>query len=199
MVLERSKTALFNELMSDPKSLSQRFFERMGYHATGSGLLADQALFDVSRIVINLAEPEFFQWRVTQNLDETIDHLKSTNIEVMKVTPGVGELMIADDPAAMMKHGYAGVGPLTGVSWAEANTAWLPLSPTFAIALNDTPKWGMIDARGVHLLNCVQLSVARDRVFYRPSSGLRGIATRAMKARAARPAGLGPSLIDPNL
>jgi hypothetical protein len=66
-------------------------------------------------------------------------------------------------------------------------------------AIIEQPEWRIADSTIVHFLNCVQLSYAKERIFYKPLSGLHALAERAPAARLARPEGLGPSLIGLDL
>jgi len=130
------------------------------------------------------------------NIGELNVFLTQTSIQVFEIREGSGEFMIGDDPAPTLMAGYLGLGPLTGVSYDKTTTIALPVSPKFAIALIQEPEWHVATPEVIHFLNCVQLSNAKDRVFYNPNSGLRSLVERAPEARRARREGLGPSLIS---
>jgi hypothetical protein len=143
-------------------------------------------------------DTEFFQERVMINLDDLVDRLERTSIQVVETGPGAGEFLIADDPSPSLKVGHHGLGPLGGVPFPEATTIPLPLSPQICLALRDEPSWLIADAHAVMVMNRVQLSNAERRVFYAPASGLREAVARSVEPREARPESPGPTIIDWN-
>ena len=196
IVALRAREDLLGELRQNPQGLALAFLRRTKLYPAGSEALEEQAQWDANRALTTLNAPEFWHSRLMANIDELNALLSRTSIQVFEAGSGSGEFMIADDPAPTMMAGYFGLGPLTGVSYDKTTTIALPVSPRFAIALIEQPEWHQATPEVVHFLNCVQLSNAKERVFYNPHSNLRSLAERAPAARRARPPGLGPSLIS---
>ncbi|MGC1239216.1 MAG: DUF4238 domain-containing protein [Acidimicrobiales bacterium] len=195
VVVPRAREDLVRELRHNPEAFALAFLRRTGFHAAGSEALEAQVQWEADRALHALDTPEFWQARLMANIDELNALLSRTSIQVFEAGVGSGEFLIADDPAPTMMAGHRGLGPLAGVSYARTTTIALPVSPKYAIALIEQPEWREADSRTVHFLNCVQLSYAKERVFYSPLSGLRALAQRAPAARLVRPEGLGPLLI----
>ncbi len=196
IVALRAREDLLRELRQNQQDLAPSFLRRTGLHPAGPEALEEQAQWDADRAVASLDTPAFWHSRLMANVDELNALLSRTSIQVFEAVRGFGEFLIADDPAPTMMAGYLGLGPLTGVSYGKTTTIALPVSPRFAIALIEKPEWHEATPEEVHFLNCVQLSNAKERVFYDPRSNLRSLAERAPAARRARPPGLGPSLIN---
>ncbi len=197
-VLSRSKDDLIPLLLQDPAWLAARFFERTGIHLAGSEALLQQARREADMYAKVEFTESFKQWRIMLNLEEARIFLRPAGVEVIEAAPDAGRFMISDNPAAQLKAGYQGLGPLTGVSWQETDMVVLPLSPTITlgVTMKGVSRWVMASEGGVHMLNCIQLSNAKQRVFYRPSESRRNLALRAIEARRHRPETLGPTLID---
>lgn len=195
VVVPRAREDLLRDLRQIPQDLSLAFLRRTKLYLAGPEALETQAQWVADRAVLALDTPEFWQSRLMANIDELNVLLSRTNIQVFEAGEGSGEFMIADDPAPTMMAGHSGLGPLAGVSYDRTTTIALPVSPKYAIALIEQPEWRDADSRTVHFLNCVQLSYAKERIFYSPLSGLRSLAERAPAARHARPEGPGPTLI----
>jgi len=196
VILERTKRQVEQELMVDKAALAERFFRRRGFYPAGPELFAEQARIDAEFGAEVAIDDAFFHWRLMENFREAQQYLAPARVEVLVVAEGAETLLISDDPAVAMKAGYKGLGPLTGVSWSETNTVVMPISPGVALSLGSRAYRASIDRSQVSFLNRVQLSYASERVFYHPGSGLRDTAKLSMAARANRPPGLGPSLID---
>jgi hypothetical protein len=196
VVALRAREDLLRDLRQNPQDLALAFLRRTKLYPAGPEALEAQAQMDADRAVANLDTPAFWHSRLMANIDELNLFLSHTSIQVFEAGDGCGEFMIADDPAPPLMAGYLGLGPLSGVSYDKTTTIALPVSPRFTIALIEQPEWQQATPEVVHFLNCVQLSNAKERVFYNPHSSLRSMAGRAPSARRARPAGLGPSLIS---
>ena len=194
IVLERSKSKLFDIMMEQKDYLSQRYYERCGYFPAGDELFAEQARIEVEITRELLNDPEFFRSRLLVNFEENRKLLKNFSVEVIQA--GSKDFMICDDPAVRIKHGYRGLGPLTGVAWDETNALVMPVSPKFAISMAPVAKLHDADHVMTAFINRIQLSNAHERVFYKPSMELRALVKRAPAARRSRPEGLGPTLID---
>ncbi len=194
VVIQRSETELLDWVMEQREYLSERFFERRGFYPAGDELFAEQAQIEVQIAREQFINPEFFQERLMSNFEEARRMLSNFSVEVL--VAGDVEFMISDDPAVRIKHGYRGLGPLTGVAWDKTNALVMPVSPKFAISMAPAARMHDPDDAMAAFINRVQLSYAHDRVFYNPNSGLRSFAERAPTARRNRPPGLGPSLIE---
>jgi hypothetical protein len=202
-VARSSRGHLIESLMREPRRLAASFRARTGLYAEGAplprrvaGALIAQAEWEADRAMEEIGEAAFFQERVMINYDELVALLDQASVQVVEAQDGAGQFLISDDPAPSMKVGEIGLGPLGGIPYPEATTIGLPVTPSHVIALADSPSWEIADAGAVSFLNRVQLSIADRRVFYRPDSGLRDSAHRAIEARNKRPRWRGPHLID---
>lgn len=196
-VLSRTKDNLIPELLRDPDWLAARFIERNGRHPAGHEALLQQARHEANLYADMGITESFRQWRIMENLEEARDFLRPAGVEVIEAAPDAGRFLISDNPGVQLKTGYQGLGPLSGVSWPETDMVVLPLSPTItlAVAMKGKSRWVKTNDGGIHMLNCVQLSSAKQRVFYQPSNNLRELALRAVDARRRRPESIGPTLI----
>lgn len=196
-VIERARVGVIRDLAFKQKELEIAFHRGTGgLYSAGPEALEIQAERTAAIAVAALADDQFWQSRLMANINELEDWLAPRSIQVLEITDGASEFLIADDPAPTLAYGYTGLGPLSGVSYDKTNSISLPVTPHFAIALIDKPEWRTATPDVVYFLNCVELSYAKRRVFYNPNSPLRELAHRAVAARNVRPESLGPTLIS---
>lgn len=196
LVLDRAKDRVRHELLSDRDGLSSRFYQRRGFFPAGQELLMDQVEWELQQGVQSQFSDVWFQERMLVNFQEARLQIARGRVQVVEVPRDVGSFLIADDPAVQMKAGHLGLGPLGGVTWSETSTVLMPIDPQIALQLGSRPRRAVINSTQAHFMNCVQLSNARERVFYQESESLRLLATRAMAARSKRGTGEVPVLIN---
>lgn len=195
VVIERARDGVVRSLLEKPQDLEIAFRRSTGLYSAGPDSIRQQAERGADAAVKSLDNHVFWQSRLMANIEELNDFLLPKSIQVLEICDESNEFLIADDPSPTLMAGSLGLGPLAGVSYANTTTIALPVSPRFAIALIDEPEWLVATAEVVHYLNRVELSYARQRVFYRPNGSLRVLAQKAPAARSGRTVALGPTLI----
>jgi hypothetical protein len=196
LVIERAHAGVVSDLLANPQALTIAFLRRTSLYPAGPQALQEQAEWDADRAVEALDSAAFWQERLMANIDELNSFMAPMSIQVFEVTNPSIEFLIADDPAPTLMAGFFGLGPLAGVTYENATTIAMPVSPNFAVALISNPDWQIATQETVHFLNRVQLSYADQRVFYNPTGSLRALAEVAPAARRARIGNAGPTLID---
>jgi hypothetical protein len=169
--------ALISELLGQQgPHLADAFLKRTGFIATGSEALILQAEYEADIATATVTSGQFQGWRIETNFDDLVKLLDRTSIQVVTAAPNARRFMIGDDPSPSMKPYFRGLGPPGGVTWRDAKTIALPMSPDFTIALSDKASIVEVTDKEVEFLNRVQMSNAEESVFYRPDSVLRASA-----------------------
>lgn len=161
-------------LRANPSALDRHYFDRTGFHPPlNSGAHREWIIGELLSGFAALVESgETFQESVIRNYEEVKDWLSSSTLEIAQPAEGAGEFLIADSPAAALKPGWAGVGPLGGVTLAEATTIILPLGPRHMAAVARVSQVHQLDQAATDLLNSAEVAHAVQGVYYRPGSGL---------------------------
>lgn len=94
-----------------------------------------------------------------------------------------GEFLIGDAPAQTVAGDLVSIGPLDGVSWAEATSIWMPIGRRHAIALSNENVRYTIDHDGVDRLNAAQVRAAHAHVGWHPDAGLEAFAAAERERR----------------
>ncbi len=160
--------------LEDPVELAGAFSKRTGLYPAGPQALELEARLEAQEAAQRLlADGRYFRDHIHDNVRRLEELLSTAGLEVLHTTTGMGEFLIADDPAPSIKRDSVGVGPLGGVPWSQADTVALPLGPGHLIAVAKVSAWQVLDAVKVQRCNEYLLRNAQDRVFYRPGSGVR--------------------------
>lgn len=159
------------EMLSDD-SLPEVFTELTGgLVAAGPGALEYAA--EKMRLLVEgeFASGEFFAGRVLANVEKAKSKLVDYNLEICVTEEG--EFLLGDNPAATLRGGHSGVGPLGGVPWEDADTLMLPLGPKHVLGVRSgAPAWHSFSPDQANQLNRAQILGTVRHVFLKPDGEL---------------------------
>jgi Protein of unknown function (DUF4238) len=157
----------------DRRRMEELYYLKHGIVASGAAV-AQQIADDL------MAEPEAlyrsgaaFRLRVVDFYEEARRWAASAHLEILRPA-GRSEFLIGDTPAITIDGSRQTFGLRAGVTFGDATTVVLPLSPKRVAALGSADRSEAVPAAGVRLLNSFQVANARSFVYMRPGSGLEG-------------------------
>jgi len=161
-----------DEDLRNPARLDELFLARFGLHPAGPGarMAAYEAALDqiAARTDVGSA---FFGERVDENFERVRAELDGWGLQI-GVARGGAEFVISDDPVQTVQSASGRVGVLAGVTLADADALILPLGPGHIMSASRHDEYIDVHSAGVAKLNSAQFSVAQEKVFLRPGSGL---------------------------
>ena len=105
--------------------------------------------------------------RLEENVQRARAAMATNRIEVMEAATG-SEFVLSDVAAMTVKVGQRLGGPLYGVTFSDASTVVLPLSPRYAIAAGPASKRIQLASEHVRVLNETFVMSSHAHVIHRP-------------------------------
>lgn len=155
------------------ETLVSAFRDRFGIEPTGPESLQIIAEEIVNAASQNIDMDAFFHDRVHENYESALNRLKLLGIQVAEASNM--EFVLGDVPVLTVRRNFAGVGPLGGVPWDEADAILMTAGPRHMIGIGSIESWLPVDTAAVRMLNSAQIAGAQRNLYYRPGSGLRAL------------------------
>lgn len=154
------------EMARDPQLLELFRSEHAGLYPVGEDAITMAAESAIERIRTSLEAGAFILERMKENYPKAQEFVSRYSIEID--TPENGEFLIGDSPAASIRKGHPGVGPLQGVKWDEADTIILPIGRQHGIALAQKNRFLELPDEWVEFVNRVQVVGAIEYIMWHP-------------------------------
>lgn len=162
--------------IADRPAMEELFRRKHGYWAGGSAV-AEEMADDLLETTRNLYESgAAFRLRVVDVFDEARRMAASANLEIIRPRH-TGQFLLGDVPAISIGAGGHALGIPGGVTFGDATTVFLPLSPTRLAALSSADRFEAMPAGAVRRANAIQVAKAHDYVYMHPGSNLQGFVT----------------------
>ncbi len=161
-----------NRWMTEHRQLlAYWFYREKGLYPAGDealGIFADE----IMELSLSLAgSGVLWRERIESLYLQARAMTEAAGLEIL-TPPGSGEFLIGDVPALTVRADRAGVGVLSGIALAEAQSVFLPLGPRHAAALGRANRIIHLTSDQVAEVNTRQLRGAIDYVYLRPGSPL---------------------------
>ena len=158
--------------LADRPGMERLFYLKHGYYASGSAV-AEEIADDLLSTATALYESgAYFRLRVVDVFEETRTMALASRLEIIRSRRRQFQFLFGDVPAITVGAGGAALGIPGGVPFGDADTVFLPLSPTRLAALGRVDAFEAVGARAVRRANAMQVAKAHDYVYMRPGSGL---------------------------
>jgi hypothetical protein len=158
--------------LADQPAMEDLFYRKHGFVASGS-VVAEEIADDLLRTAKELYENgSYFRLRVVDIFTETRRIAASARLEIIRPRQSLSRFLLGDVPAISFDAGGNALGIPGGVSFGDATTVFLPLSPTRLAALSGVDRFEAVPAAAVRQVNRYQVAKAHAHIYMQPGSGL---------------------------